>query len=266
MDLPFIGCCQDLQVKRSAMKIVGIIPARYQSTRFPGKPLVDLAGKPMIQHVYERARRASGLHRLLVATDDIRIAEAVCAFGGEAVLTGQEHPSGTDRLAEAARLLGLHDDDLLVNIQGDEPMLEPVMIDLLVAALHDSATCPMASLACISQSEAAFHNPNVVKVVVDKDWKALYFSRSPIPHRRDGAGGPLAFLHHLGFYAYRQAFLQRFTRYRPRQLENLEKLEQLRALEYGHAIQMALSPVVTHGVDTPEDLQIILADWGRESK
>jgi len=248
------------------MKVVGIIPARYQSTRFPGKPLVDIAGKPMIQRVHERALRASGLHRLLVATDDVRIAQVVRAFGGEAVLTGQEHPSGTDRLAEAARLLGLHDDDLVVNIQGDEPLLEPVMIELLVAALSGSATCPMASLACLSHSEAAFRNPNVVKVVVDRDWKALYFSRSPIPHRRDGADGPVTFLHHLGFYAYRQGFLQQFTRHPPRQLENLEKLEQLRALEYGHAIQMALSPVETHGIDTPEDLQMILADWRPESK
>jgi 3-deoxy-manno-octulosonate cytidylyltransferase (CMP-KDO synthetase) len=240
------------------MRIVGIIPARYASSRFPGKPLADIAGKPMIQRVYERAQRSSRLQRLLVATDDERILEAVRAFGGEALLTGGHHPSGTDRLAEACRLLGFADADLIVNIQGDEPLLQPVMVDVLVDALLQTPDCPMATLACESSDTAAFANPNVVKVVVDARRRALYFSRAPIPHRRDGADESRGFLRHLGFYAYRQAFLQQFTRYPPSTLEQLEQLEQLRALEYGHPIQVALSPVETRGVDTPEDLQAIL--------
>jgi 3-deoxy-manno-octulosonate cytidylyltransferase (CMP-KDO synthetase) len=240
------------------MRIAGIIPARYASSRFPGKPLADIAGKPMIQRVYERARRSSRLQRLLVATDDERILEAVRAFGGEALLTGSHHPSGTDRLAEACRLLGFDDEDLVVNIQGDEPLLQPVMVDLLVDALIQSPDCPMATLACDSSDATAFANPNVVKVVVDAHWRALYFSRAPIPHRRDDANAPQVFLRHLGFYAYRQAFLQQFTHYPPGKLERLEQLEQLRALEYGHSIQVALSPVETRGIDTPEDLQAVL--------
>lgn len=248
------------------MNIVGIIPARYQSTRFPGKPLVDIAGKSMIQRVYERASGAAGLQRLLVATDDARIGEAVRAFGGEVVFTSTDHLSGADRLAEACRLLQCEEDDLIVNIQGDEPLLEPAMVDLLIAALEHSPTCSMASLACVSHSAAAFHNPHVVKVVVDNTWRALYFSRSPIPYCRDNAGGPIAFLRHLGFYAYRQGFLQQFTRYPQGRLERLEQLEQLRALENGHLIQMARSPVETRGVDTPEDLQAILTDWSEENK
>jgi 3-deoxy-manno-octulosonate cytidylyltransferase (CMP-KDO synthetase) len=243
------------------MRIVGIIPARYASSRFPGKPLASIAGKPMIQRVYERAQRSSRLQRLLVATDDERILEAVRAFDGEALLTGSHHPSGTDRLAEACRLLGFHDEDLVVNIQGDEPLLQPVMVDVLVDALIQSPDCPMATLACDSSDATAFVNPNVVKVVVDARWRALYFSRALIPHRRDGADEPQVFLRHLGFYAYRQAFLQKFTHYPPGKLERLEQLEQLRALEHGHPIQVALSPLETRGVDTPEDLQAILDQW-----
>jgi 3-deoxy-manno-octulosonate cytidylyltransferase (CMP-KDO synthetase) len=243
------------------MRIVGIIPARYASSRFPGKPLADIAGEPMIQRVYERALRSSRLQRLLVATDDERIAAVVRTFGGEALLTGSNHPSGTDRLAEACRLLELDNEDLIVNIQGDEPLLQPIMVDLLVDALLQASQCPMATLACMSSDDAAFVNPNVVKVVVDGQWRALYFSRAPIPCRRDAAHGARAFLRHLGFYAYRQAFLQQFTQYPPSELERLEQLEQLRALEYGHPIQVAQSPVETLGVDSPEDLKAIQAQW-----
>lgn len=241
------------------MRIIGIIPARYASTRFPGKPLADIAGKPMIQWVYERAQQSSRLDRLLVATDDERILECVRAFGGDAILTGSGHPSGTDRLAEAGRLLELGDDDLVINIQGDEPLLQPIMVDLLTDALIRARDCPMATLACESTDAAAFTNPNVVKVVVDDRWRALYFSRTAIPCRRDPDWTPQVFLRHLGFYAYRQGFLQQFTQLEPGKLERLEQLEQLRALEHGHAIQVALSPVETQGVDTPEDLQAILA-------
>jgi 3-deoxy-manno-octulosonate cytidylyltransferase (CMP-KDO synthetase) len=241
------------------MNIIGIIPARYQSTRFPGKPLVDIAGKPMIQHVYERALRAQRLQRVLVATDDVQILDSVRAFGGEVLLTSRDHPSGTDRLAEACRLLGLQDDDLIVNIQGDEPLVEPVMIDIIVEALEQTLEVPMATLASVSHSAEAFSDPNVVKVVVNSRMQALYFSRAPIPCRRDANGPAHEFLRHLGFYAYRQTFLQRFTTLPPGELERAEQLEQLRALEYGYPIQVALSPFETQGMDTPEDLKIILA-------
>jgi 3-deoxy-manno-octulosonate cytidylyltransferase (CMP-KDO synthetase) len=248
------------------MRIVGIIPARYASTRFPGKPLANLAGKPMIQWVYERAGRSSRLDRLLVATDDVRIVTAVTSFGGEALITGTEHPSGTDRLAEAGRLLDLSDDDIVVNIQGDEPQLQPIMVELLADALARSGPCPMATLAYESADGNAFANPNVVKVVVDDRWRALYFSRAPIPCRRDQDPRLQVFLRHLGFYAYRQGFLQQFTRLAPGRLERLEQLEQLRALEHGHAIQVALSPVETVGVDTPEDLRTVAAQWQKEDE
>ena len=240
------------------MNIIGIIPARYQSTRFPGKPLADIAGKPMIQHVYERALQTHHLQRVLVATDDLRILGRVQAFGGEALLTSPEHLSGTDRLAEACRVLGLQDDDVILNIQGDEPLLEPMMLDLLAGTLEQAPEVPMATLASVSFSVEAFTDPNVVKVVVNSRLQALYFSRSPIPCRRDAPGSPPEFLRHLGFYAYRQAFLQRFTQLPPGLLEQTEQLEQLRALEHGYPIQVALSPIETQGVDTPEDLQKIL--------
>ncbi len=237
------------------MRKAGIIPARYQSTRFPGKPLVDILGKPMIQHVYERSARVSCLDRVLVATDDRRIFDAVRSFGGEAIMTREDHSSGTDRLAEAGLLLGLGDDDIVVNIQGDEPLVEPAMIECLVQSLGDA---PMATLAFQSHDEEEYASPNVVKVVVDRSMKALYFSRSPIPCRRDADGSPLSFLKHLGFYAYRHAFLQRFTRLPAGALETQEKLEQLRTLEHGYPIHVALSPVETHGIDTPRDLERIL--------
>lgn len=238
-------------------RIVGMIPARFASTRLPGKPLVDIHGKPMIQHVYERSKMASCLDRLIVATDDVRILEAVTGFGGECVLTRSDHASGTDRLAEAGALCGVAPSDVVVNIQGDEPLVYPLMIEVLVAALLENVDKPMATLAYFSQDEREYLDPNVVKVVVDGSWKALYFSRSPIPHRRDATGSPLRFLKHLGFYAYRLSFLKEFTLLPPSPLEQSEKLEQLRALEQGHPIQVALSPVESMGIDTPEDLERI---------
>lgn len=243
------------------MQIVGIIPARYDSSRYPGKPLADIHGKPMIQRVYERAFPDSGLDRLLVATDDVRIAHAVEAFGGESLMTSGEHPSGTDRLAEACRILDLSDRDIAVNIQGDEPLVQPAMIRRLVEALEKSPECPMATLGYETSDEADYLNPNVVKIVTDRSLKALYFSRSSIPCRRDDSDEPLVFMKHLGFYAYRQSFLQMFTRLSPGRLEQMEKLEQLRALEHGHSIQVALSPADTQGIDTPEDLERLLKTW-----
>jgi len=237
------------------MRIVGVIPARYDSSRYPGKPLADICGKPMIQHVYERSIKASRLDRLVVATDDSRILNVVEGFAGEALLTRSDHSSGTDRVAEVAGLLGLAEDDVLVNIQGDEPLVEPVMIERLIEAMERSPECPMATLAFAGRNEADYRSSNVVKVVVDESGRALYFSRSPIPFCRDGSEESLPFLKHLGFYAYRHGFLKTFTGLAPGKLELLEKLEQLRALEHGYTIQVALSPVETHGVDTPEDLK-----------
>ncbi len=276
------------------MQIVGIIPARYESSRFPGKPLADIHGKPMIRHVYERCMRAGILDRLLVATDDRRILDAVRSFGGDAILTADSHPSGTDRIAEACRILHLDSDSIVVNIQGDEPLLRPVMISRLVEALggpegasrrqgdsmdsgpdggpaggqagipgdgppRGADDCPMATLAFESRDANEYLDPNVVKVVVDRGGRALYFSRAPLPFHRDGAGSPPRFLKHLGFYAYRNDFLQLFTRLPEGELEKAEKLEQLRALENGYSIRVALSPVETHGVDTPGDLERIRA-------
>jgi 3-deoxy-manno-octulosonate cytidylyltransferase (CMP-KDO synthetase) len=208
----------------------------------------------MIQHVYERSRTAKGLDRLVVATDDLRIADSVKDFGGEIVLTRADHPSGTDRLAEAARILRLSDQDIVVNIQGDEPLVDPSMIQLLISALEHAPHSSMATLAYRSVCEREYLDPNVVKVVVDGNGQALYFSRAPIPCRRDIEDSPLSFLKHLGFYAYRNDFLQTFTKLPPGRLESIEKLEQLRALENRHTIQVAFSMVETFGVDTPEDL------------
>jgi 3-deoxy-manno-octulosonate cytidylyltransferase (CMP-KDO synthetase) len=244
---------------------IGIIPARYQSSRFPGKPLVDILGKPMIRRVYERSQMASCLDELHVATDDGRIEEAVRGFGGRVVMTRADHPSGTDRLAEVCRILGLADEDLVVNIQGDEPLVQPAMIEELVQALRSDPECPMSTLAFPGTSEEDYHNPNVVKVVTNRRGRALYFSRSPLPFRRDPLDSPLAFLKHMGFYAYRHAFLQTFARLPVTALEEQEKLEQLRALEHGYSIGVALSPVETHGVDAPEDVKPVEAALASEA-
>jgi 3-deoxy-manno-octulosonate cytidylyltransferase (CMP-KDO synthetase) len=240
--------------ERKVVPTVGIIPARYQSSRFPGKPLVSLLGKPMIQHVYERSRQASGLDGLYVATDDGRIESAVLGFGGQVVMTRPDHPSGTDRLAEACRILSLADDDLVVNIQGDEPLVKPAMIERLIQALRSDPVCAMSTLAFPGSSEEEYRNPNIVKVVTDRRGRALYFSRSPLPFRRDPGDFPPSYLKHLGFYAYRYGFLKIFSQLEMGLLEDQEKLEQLRTLEHGHSIAVALSPVETHGVDTPEDV------------
>lgn len=217
----------------------------------------------MIQHVYERALNCPSLEKVVVATDDLRIMEAVKSFGGDCVFTRADHQSGTDRLAEAAALLGLAEDDVVVNIQGDEPLLESEMIEVLVGALLSSAECEMATLAFPSTEKEDFFDPNVAKVVVDEKGKALYFSRSPVPFPRDGRTEAPAFLKHLGYYAYRRRFLTTFTGLPAGKLENIEKLEQLRALEYGFSIQVAISPVDSESVDTPEDLKRVLALMGR---
>jgi len=231
----------------AAFRIVAVIPARYHSTRLPGKALADIAGRPMIEHVYRRARRALGVTDVIVATDDQRILEAVAGFGGTAVMTSPHHRTGTDRVAEVARDL---DCDILINVQGDEPLILPAMIEQVIAPLRMDGVVMSTLRRAITDPEDV-HNPNVVKVVVDRNDDALYFSRATIPHPRSGASAPFK---HVGLYGYRRRFLLELTTLPQTPLEVAESLEQLRALEHGFRIR---TPETVHdslGVDTPEDL------------
>ena len=227
-----------------------VIPARWGSTRFPGKPLHLLAGKPLIQHVWERCRAVPGVDRVIVATDDTRILEAAFSFGAEVALTSARHPSGTDRIAEVAK--NLLSTGILLNVQGDEPFLDPKLAGRLIKVLQDDPRLQMATAAC-PLDPADLENPNVVKVVCDLRGNALYFSRSPIPWDRDGGALPPARLRHLGIYAYRRPFLLAFVKQKPSPLEKLEKLEQLRALEHGAIIRVLTAKGTGPGVDTPSD-------------
>jgi 3-deoxy-manno-octulosonate cytidylyltransferase (CMP-KDO synthetase) len=239
----------------------GIIPARYASVRFPGKPLADIAGKPMIWHVYERARQCAALQSVTVATDDARIMRAAEELGMNCVPTRPDHPSGTDRVYEAARLLGIADDAVVVNIQGDEPLLDPNALDALVAPFapcsQEAATVQASTLAVEVDGERAL-SPNQVKVVTATSGDALYFSRALIPHVRDGKAGSRSYLGHIGLYAFRMRVLARFVELPPSSLEQAEKLEQLRLLENGIPIRVVLVERHNPGVDTPEDLQRVL--------
>jgi 3-deoxy-manno-octulosonate cytidylyltransferase (CMP-KDO synthetase) len=228
-----------------------IIPARWASTRFPGKPLALLQGKPLVQHVWERAQRAKRVGRVIVATDDMRIAEAAFAFGAEIALTSPKHPTGTDRLAEVAAKLKAT--PILLNVQGDEPDIAPSTIDRLAAALQDDPRLGMVTAANPLTAPDEVRNPNVVKVVLDREGRALYFSRSVIPHDRDGRGG-ITYLRHQGIYGYRRKVLLDFVSWKPTPLEQAEKLEQLRALEHGVAIGVIVVRRGSVGVDAPEDL------------
>jgi 3-deoxy-manno-octulosonate cytidylyltransferase (CMP-KDO synthetase) len=243
------------------MRVTAVIPARFASTRFPGKPLANLLGKPMIQWVVERTAASALVDRVLVATDDMRIFDAVSAFGGEVVMTRADHPTGTDRLAEVAEGL---DSELVVNVQGDEPLIIPAMIDEAVAPLRADSSIVMGTLMTPLTSAEDYHNPNVVKVVVDRRGFALYFSRAPIPHPREvtvNAGVLASFPggRHIGLYVYRRDFLLKFPKLPPTPLEELEKLEQLRALEQGYSIRVASTFHTSIGVDTPEDLEQVRA-------
>jgi len=240
------------------MSVVAIIPARYASTRFPGKPLVDIAGKPMIQRVYERTLQAATVQRVIIATDDQRIFDAVTAFGGEAQMTRDDHPSGTDRLAEVAARI---DAELVVNVQGDEPLIDPQMIDAAVAPLVADPSIVMGTLSTALTDPAEFASPNVVKVVTDRAGFALYFSRSSIPCGRDLAAGsiPPGAAKHVGLYVYRRDFLLAYPTLPETPLEQLEKLEQLRALEHGHRIRVVTTDKTSIGVDVPEDVDKVLA-------
>ena len=230
-------------------RAAAVIPARMASTRFPGKPLADLTGKPMIVHVLERVARCRSVGRILVATDDARIADAVRAAGFEARMTDPAHPNGTSRVAEVARTL---QEELIVNVQGDEPQIEPALVDRTVEALAARPDMPMATLVSPFAPGEDPANPNIVKCVTAVDGRALYFSRSLVPFDRDRAPGAAAPRKHVGLYAYRRAFLDVFVGLAPTPLERTESLEQLRALEHGHPILCAEGEAHFTGIDTPE--------------
>jgi len=231
-----------------------IIPARYASTRFPGKPLADLGGKPMVVHVCERAKR-SGAAAVHVATDDERIAAAVRKHGHSVVMTRTDHASGTDRLAEAARRLKLKERDIVVNVQGDEPLIAPKLIAQVARILAKRKRASISTACHAIHDEASLASPNVVKVVLDREGYALYFSRSRIPFPREGLSTTYR---HAGIYGYRVSFLGRYARLKPAPLERAEALEQLRALWHGYRIAVAVSETdIPPGVDTPQDLEAV---------
>jgi 3-deoxy-manno-octulosonate cytidylyltransferase (CMP-KDO synthetase) len=246
------------------MAVVAIIPARYGSTRLPGKPLANIGGKPMIQHVYENASKAKGLDRVLVATDDRRIEAAVRHFGGDVVMTAKDHDSGTDRLAEVARTMKA---EWFVNVQGDLPFIRSETITRAVRPLRRDRTLPMGTVRTPIRDEAQWRNPNVVKVVTDAQGRALYFSRAAIPFPRNHLSpahaqrlgreesGRIWGYRHLGLYVYRREFLLKFARLKPTSLERTESLEQLRALAYGYRIFVADVDDDSVEIDTPADLE-----------
>src|SRR5262245_35272895 len=245
------------------MQTVIVIPARYAAKRLPAKPLLRATGKYLIQHVYERACESKA-DAVVVATDDQRIFDAVRSFGGRVVMTSSEHPSGTDRVAEVARGL-TH--DIVVNLQGDEPTLDPATLDLVADLLKKDPQASMATLGVPIKSLEQWRDPNCVKLVRDVYGRALYFSRSPIPFSRDGDPDfqkyPGVFLQHLGLYAYRRDFLLDLATWPPSPLEEIEKLEQLRVLSLGRRIQVGVVAHASRGVDTPADYERFVADYQR---
>ena len=238
------------------MKKVAFIPARYRSTRFEGKPLTLIAGRPMIQHVYERTTRCRALDEVYVATDDQRIFDCVVGFGGKAIMTDEHHQSGTDRIAEAADKVKLADHDIVVNIQGDQPIFQPTIITELITPLIEDPALPMSTLMYRIKDERELHDTNHIKVVVDNKGYALYFSRLTIPFYRDQESRAIHYKH-LGIYAYRKHFLVTFTKLHYGVLEGAEKLEQLRVLEHGYRIRVVETPFDSTEVDTPEDIKVI---------
>jgi 3-deoxy-manno-octulosonate cytidylyltransferase (CMP-KDO synthetase) len=242
------------------MKTVVFIPARYGSSRLPGKPLKQIAGKPMIQHVYERVAKAEGLDGIYVATDDERIAEVVRGFGGEVVMTPEAAQSGTDRIAAAAEAVGLEDKDLIVNVQGDQPLVHHESIEAVLSPFHApdyDGSFEMSTLSFKIVNEAEITNPKDVKLITDVNGFALYFSRATIPHGRDYWDHDS--YKHLGVYAYTKRFVDAFNRLPMGRLEDIEKLEQLRALEYGHKIKVVESQWDSPEVDLPGDIEIMEA-------
>ena len=233
------------------MKLVALIPARWASSRFPGKPLALIRGRPMIEHVYRRALAIPEIDEVHIATDSLEIQKVAVSFGGRVVLTRTEHPSGSDRLAEASDILGLADEDIVLNIQGDQPVFDPDQPALLASALMKDPDLEMATLAIAMTTARDIHNPDHVKVAFGENRFALYFSRAPIPWPRDGEG---EYYRHVGIYAYRAAFLRRFVSLPEGRLERLERLEQLRALENGARIKVITVSGLSPEVDVPADL------------
>lgn len=236
------------------LQVVAIIPARFASSRFPGKPLADIDGRPMIEHVYRRARSCETVTRVIVATDDLRIADAVRRFNGEVRLTRGDHPSATDRLAEVASTV---DCDIVINVQGDEPLIDPRALTEAVAPLAGDPSLSMTTLYRRIADPADVNNPNVVKVALDRAGFALYFSRAPIPYVRDPRNGWPPLYKHIGLYAYRRSTLMVLGMLEPTPLERAESLEQLRALEHGIRIKTVETAYDTIGVDTPQDLEAV---------
>jgi 3-deoxy-manno-octulosonate cytidylyltransferase (CMP-KDO synthetase) len=241
------------------MNVIAIIPARYGSTRLDGKPLLDIGGKPMVRWVYERAKKAKLVRDVMVATDDKRVMSAVERFGGKAVMTSSSHRSGTDRIAEAAGSLNA---DVIVNVQGDEPLIEPEMIDEAIKPLLAESSLLISTLKTKIANEEELKDPNVVKVVTDREGFALYFSRYPIPYVRDSSEFGVrsselktTYYKHIGLYVYRKDFLLKFAKMKPTPLEEAEKLEQLRVLENGYKIKVVQTKYNSIGVDTKEDLE-----------
>mgnify|MGYP001544311939 FL=1 len=251
------------------MSFTVVIPARYGSTRLPGKPLLDIAGKPMVQRVWEQASR-SAASRLVIATDDTRIRDVAQGFGAQVCMTSSEHPSGTDRLQQVAREMGWDDEQIVVNVQGDEPLIPPAVIDQVAANLATRPQAGMATLCEPLETLEELLNPNAVKVVADREGMALYFSRAPIPWPRDAFAQSREAMpsegqwqRHIGIYAYRTRFLHQYVTWQPAPLELLESLEQLRALYNGERIHVApaVQPV-PGGVDTQQDLDAVCASLG----
>ena len=243
----------DVSPEHGHVKVVAVIPARWASVRFPGKPLALLAGKPVIVHVCEQAKKAKHVQRIIVATDDPRIADVVTAAGFEARLTRADHVNGTSRIAEVAASLSA---DIIVNVQGDEPRIEPELIDLAIEALIKAGpSVPVSTVASPFMPGEDVNDPNLVKVAVGAHGRALYFSRSRIPFHRVGATNAVEPLKHVGLYVYRREFLPIFLALAPTPLELTEQLEQLRVLENGHAIAVAIGNARFHGVDTPQQLE-----------
>ncbi len=235
------------------MKVVAIIPSRFGSTRFEGKPLALICGKAMIQHVYESACRAAHMDQVTVATDDNRICMAVEKFGGQAIMTSADQRSGTDRVAEAAQKLGLALEDIVINVQGDQPLLDPRCLDEVVSPLISDHELGMSTLAYCIVNPDEYTNPKDVKVVMDAQGNALYFSRACIPFGRD-EGQRFDNYKHLGVYAYRRRYLEIFRNLPTGRLEAIEKLEQLRALEYGHRVRVVVTSYDSPEVDLPSDI------------
>ena len=238
---------------------IAIIPARYGSIRFPGKVLADLHGKPVVQHVYERVSRAESVSQVVVATDDIRIIRAVEAFGGKVIMTSSNHVSGTDRVAEAVSKTG---GDIIVNVQGDEPLIEPEIIDSVVGRIIDDEAVSCSTAASPITDEAVYLDPNAVKVVLDSSGHALYFSRSPLPYYRDGFPPGGAYLH-AGIYCFRRNFLDIYSTLKQTPLEKAEKLEQLRIIGHGYKIGVVITKTLPKGIDTEEDLVVARKLFGK---